>query len=118
MKTQVTTLLAGAALSLLAACASDVSYHGDDYHPPHEHGEIVVPEPVVLECTGALTQGGAARCKTNPGAEVRVDGQSVGYTDPDGWITVHFSPDAPSIVRVEAHRAQVFTYVDLSIEPR
>jgi hypothetical protein len=110
--------LAGAALWLVAACSATAPHRGDDYHPPHEHGEIVVPQPVALECNGALEQGGSALCKTTPGAEVRVNGETIGHADDDGWITVNFNREAPPEVRIEAHRDGVSTFVDLRIDRR
>ncbi|HYD87234.1 MAG TPA: M23 family metallopeptidase [Vitreimonas sp.] len=111
--------LAGAAFFLMAACAAaEPPRHGDDYHPPHEHGEVVVPQPVMLECAGAMTQGGVALCRTNPGAELRIGGEGVGHADANGWAVIGFNREAPESMRVEAHLNGISTYDDLAIAPR
>jgi hypothetical protein len=107
-----------AACFLISACAASAPFRGDHYHPPHEHGEVNVPEPVALECTGAMEQGGAVICKSTPGAEVRLDGDTIGYADADGWITINISRQAPPRIRLEAHYNGVSTFVDLSIARR
>jgi len=110
--------LAGVAFFLVSSCAAAEPPNGDAYHPPHEHGEVVVPQPVALECAGALTQGGVALCRATPGAEVRIGGEAVGRADADGWIVIGFNREAPESMRVEAHLDGVSTYDDLAIAPR
>lgn len=103
---------------LLAGCASSAPPHGDDYHPPHEHGEIVVPEPVTLECAGAFVQGGIALCRTLPRADVRLGGEALGYADSEGWFVIGFDRASAQPLRVEAHRSGVSSYRDLDIAAR
>lgn len=111
--------LAGAAFMLMAACAAaEQPNDGDTYHPPHEQGEVVVPEPVALECAGALTQGGVALCRATPGAEIRINDEAVGQADANGWAVIGFNREAPASMRISAHRDSISTFADLTIAPR
>jgi len=111
--------LAGALFFLTAACAAAEAPHdGNEHHPPHEQGEVVVPQPMSLECGGALTQGGVVLCRATPGAEIRINDEAVTHADADGWAVIGFNREAPASVRVSAHRDGVSTYDDLAIAPR
>ena len=111
--------MAGAAFFLIAACAAaEQPHHGDEYHPPHEHGEIIVPQPVSLDCAGALTQGGIALCRATPGAEIRINDEPVGRVDANGWAVIGFNREAPGAMQVSVHLNGVSTYDDLTITPR
>lgn len=85
-------------------------------HPRHE--TETAPRPLSLRCAGALTQGGVALCRVTPGAEVRIDGETVGHGDANGWIVIGFNREAPARVRVEVREGRSSVSNELTIAPR
>jgi murein DD-endopeptidase MepM/ murein hydrolase activator NlpD len=60
------------------------------------------PTTLSLDCAGAFAQGGAALCRTLPGATIKVDGENRGGADAQGWAIIGFDRDSPASSVVEA----------------
>jgi hypothetical protein len=55
-------------------------------HPEHEHREPI--RPLSLQCAGALTQGGIALCRTEPGDQLYLGDELVATADAQGWAVI------------------------------
>jgi len=65
-------------------------------------GPPAAPNVLALNCAGAFQQGGAALCRTLPGARIVVDGTDRGAADANGWAIVGFDRDSPAESVIEA----------------
>jgi murein DD-endopeptidase MepM/ murein hydrolase activator NlpD len=88
----------------------------EETHPRHEHAPD--PRPLSINCAGALTQGGIALCRVPPGAEVRINDETVGRGDENGWLVIGFNRESPASVRVEVREESSSVSTDLTIAPR
>jgi hypothetical protein len=107
---------------LLAACAAaEAPAQPEPTGPvathPREETERA-PQPVRLDCAGALTQGGVALCRADPGAQIIVAGTPSGHADANGWAVIGFTRESPAHVRVEARLGSQTVFEDLVIAPR
>ena len=97
------------ALFFLAACAAaEAPAQSEPAAPvaqPAPAPEANVPRDVTFRCAGAFTQGGIAVCQGAPGSDVRIEGESVGQIDANGWIVVGFNREAPAQLTIEAVHA-------------
>ncbi len=109
------------AVFLLAACAAgepppaQAQTPQADEAPPQQEAVVT---PSGLTCAGAFTQGGIAVCRSTPGAELFISGESVGHADANGWAVIGFNREAPASMRVEARAAGQSSFQDLAIVPR
>jgi murein DD-endopeptidase MepM/ murein hydrolase activator NlpD len=80
------------------------SVHTDRLAPPTLQPIAAGPAPreLTLRCAGAFQQGGAALCRTLPGARIVVDGEDRGAADANGWAVIGFDRDSPAESVVEA----------------
>ncbi|MEQ1493117.1 MAG: M23 family metallopeptidase [Terricaulis sp.] len=63
---------------------------------------VPAPTELSLRCAGAFTQGGIALCRTLPGANVALDGATIGVADADGWVVVGFTREHAAVAEVSA----------------
>jgi len=96
--------LAGALFFLAACAAADAPAQSEPAAPVVEATPEapVVARDVTFRCAGAFTQGGIAVCQGAPGSDVRIEGESVGRIDANGWIVVGFNREAPAQLTIEA----------------
>ncbi|MDZ4692644.1 M23 family metallopeptidase [Terricaulis sp.] len=113
--------LAGALFFLAACAAAEAPAQSEPAAPvaqPAPAPEANVPREVTFRCAGAFTQGGIAVCQGAPGSDVRIEGESVGQIDANGWIVVGFNREAPAQLTIEAVHAGTTASQRLEIAPR
>jgi murein DD-endopeptidase MepM/ murein hydrolase activator NlpD len=76
------------------------------------------PRDLTLNCAGAFTQGGVVLCRTLPGAEVLVDGASMGHADGQGWAVIGFSREHGAEGRVMARATGGRVTQSYAVAPR
>lgn len=118
--------VAGIAALVLAGCVA-----AEDPAQPETAPVVTAPEGQVVDiapaprtqragglaCSGRFTQGGLVLCRTAPGAELFIEGESVGAADANGWAVVGFNREAPASLRLES-RGQRTESLTLTIDPR
>ncbi|MBI1187167.1 MAG: peptidoglycan DD-metalloendopeptidase family protein [Alphaproteobacteria bacterium] len=81
-------------------------------------GASPAPRDLTLRCAGAFQQGGAALCRTQPGARIVVDGADRGAADANGWAVIGFDRDSPGESVVEARAGAAAARESFVILPR
>jgi len=120
-----------AALLVLAACSASEPARSEVAQPEAPAANVVTapeptPEPapppapreLTLACAGAFTQGGVALCRTLPGAEISVDGASMGAADQDGWAVIGFTREYGANARIVAQSGGARAEQAVAIAPR
>jgi hypothetical protein len=115
-----------AALALAACVAAEApaqpSQPEEAAQPVVEAAPSVVTSPpptsLTLACAGAFTQGGVGLCRTQPRAEIFIDGVASGVADSGGWALIGFNREHGPASVIEARFNGVRAAQSVAIAPR
>lgn len=85
---------------------------------PAQTAPPVIPAELSLDCAGAFTQGGLVVCRTLPGAELLVDGVSMGRANAEGWGVIGFMREHGAQARISARSGEGLVAQQHAIAPR